>query len=77
MQKVAAGVFKAKCLSLIDEVDQKREEFIVTKRGRPVAKLIPVEQEKDDIFGFYAGKLKIIGDIVSPAIPLERWKRLK
>ena len=75
MQTVAAGIFKAKCLSLIDEVDQKREEITVTKRGRP--KLVPVEQEKDDIFGFYAGKLKIVGDIVSPAIPLEHWKRLK
>jgi hypothetical protein len=36
-----------------------------------------VKEKQDDIFGFYAGKIEIVGDIVSPAIPLELWKRFK
>ncbi len=77
MQTIAAGVFKAKCLAIMDEVQQKRETVLITKNGKPVARLVPVEEEQDDIFGFYAGKIEILGDIVSPAIPLELWKRLK
>jgi antitoxin (DNA-binding transcriptional repressor) of toxin-antitoxin stability system len=46
------------------------ESVIVTKRGTPVVKLVPVQSEKDDIFGFMVGKVKIVGDIESP-IPVE------
>ena len=43
------------------------------KRGKPVAKLVPVEKEKDDIFGFLKGKGKITGDVVSPILTPEEW----
>jgi len=48
---------------------------VITKRGKPVAKLVPVEQEKDDIFGFLKGKgkIEIKGDIVGPALTPEEW----
>ena len=48
---------------------------VITKRGKPVAKLVPVEQEKDDIFGFMKGKgtIEIKGDIVSPVLTPEEW----
>jgi antitoxin (DNA-binding transcriptional repressor) of toxin-antitoxin stability system len=46
---------------------------LITKRGKPVAKLVPVEQEKDDIFGFLKGKVKVVGDVVSPALTPEEW----
>jgi antitoxin (DNA-binding transcriptional repressor) of toxin-antitoxin stability system len=48
---------------------------IITKRGKPVAKLVPVETEKDDIFGFMEGKgkIEIKGDIVSPILTPEEW----
>ena len=42
LETVAAGEFKAKCLSLLDDVALTGKELIVTKRGRPVAKLVPV-----------------------------------
>ena len=58
MQAIAAGVFKAKCLAIMDEVQQKREAVLITKNGKPVARLVPVEEEQDDIFGFYAGKIE-------------------
>ncbi|MGC2270435.1 MAG: type II toxin-antitoxin system Phd/YefM family antitoxin [Candidatus Sulfotelmatobacter sp.] len=70
---IPAGAFKARCLAIMDEVQSKRQAVLITKRGKPVAKLVPVEQEKDDIFGFYNGKIKIHGDIVSPAFSPEEW----
>ncbi len=44
-KKVAAGAFKQTCLSLLDEVAAKHVEVIVTKRGRPVARLVPIQSE--------------------------------
>jgi len=73
MKKMAAGQFKVHCLAVMDEVHSKRESVLITKRGKPVAKLVPVEKEKDDIFGFMAGKGKITGDIVSPILTPEEW----
>jgi prevent-host-death family protein len=63
---IAAGEFKAKCLSLLDEVAQSRAPLVITKRGKPVAKLVPLDDEPIDIYGRMKGTAKIIGDIVSP-----------
>ncbi|HEY6769364.1 MAG TPA: type II toxin-antitoxin system prevent-host-death family antitoxin [Candidatus Sulfotelmatobacter sp.] len=73
MKKMAAGQFKIHCLKVMDEVQAKRQSVLITKRGKPVAKLVPVEKEKDDIFGFMKGKIKVTGDIVSPALTPEEW----
>jgi prevent-host-death family protein len=73
MKTIAAGSFKVHCLAIMDEVQSKRQAVLITKRGKPVAKLVPVEQEKDDIFGFYKGKIKINGDVVSPAFSPDEW----
>lgn len=73
MKSIPAGQFKARCLAIMDEVEAKRQAVVITKRGKPVAKLVPIEKEKDDIFGFFKGKIKITGDIVSPAISPEEW----
>jgi prevent-host-death family protein len=75
MKKIAAGKFKAHCLAIMDEVQAKRETIVITKRGKPIAKLSPVEKETDDIFGFMKGKIAVIGDIVSP-LPPEVWGNL-
>ncbi len=73
MKKMAAGVFKVHCLAVMDEVQSKREAVLITKRGKPVAKLVPADKETDDIFGFLAGKGKITGDVVSPVFSPEEW----
>ena len=73
IKTIPAGTFKARCLAIMDEVASKREPVIITKRGNPVAKLVPVEKEKDDIFGFLKGKGKVLGDIVSPILTPEEW----
>ena len=63
---VAAGEFKAKCLHLLDEVRDRRREYVITKRGRPVARLVPVASAPPDIFGRMRGTAEIVGDIVAP-----------
>lgn len=73
MKKIAAGRFKIHCLSLMDEVQAKRETLIITKRGKAVAKLVPVGSETDDIYGFLAGKGIITGDILAPALSEKEW----
>jgi prevent-host-death family protein len=76
MKTMTAGAFKANCLAVMDEVQAKRETVVITKRGKPVAKLVPIGLDKDEIFGFLAGKAKITGDIVSPALSPEEWGEL-
>ena len=66
MKQMPAGAFKARCLAVMKKVQMTGEPVIVTKRGAPVVKVVPVESEKNDIFGFMAGKVKIVGDIESP-----------
>jgi len=77
MKKMAAGSFKIHCLAVMDEVQAKRETVVITKRGKPVAKLIPADSDSDDIYNFLAGKGTITGDVVSPAIGREEWGELK
>ena len=77
MKKMAAGSFKAKCLAVMDEVQAKHETVVITKRGKPVAKLVPLNTETDEIYNFLAGKGTITGDIVSTAISPEEWGELK
>jgi prevent-host-death family protein len=74
MKQMRASAFKARCLSVMDDVQATGEPVIVTKRGKPVVKVVPVESEKDDIFGFMNGEFKIVGDIESPVAPLKQWK---
>jgi len=64
--KVAAGKFKSQCLALMDEVERNRREIVITKRGRPVAKLVPVGAGKNPLVGGMRGTIRITGDIVAP-----------
>lgn len=61
---IKAGVFKAECLYYLDEVDLHHFQYIITKRDRPVAKLIPIEIEQDSFFGVMKGTVQIKGDII-------------
>jgi prevent-host-death family protein len=77
MKQMRASAFKARCLAVMDDVQATGEPVIVTKRGKPVVKVIPIKPEKDDIFGFMAGEFEIVGDIESPVVPLSAWKIMK
>ena len=71
LRQVSAADFKANCLRLMDEVAQHRHPLVITKRGEPVAKLVPADDVRVDPFGCMAGTAKIIGDITSPIDDLE------
>lgn len=63
--KIAAGVFKTRCLQLIDEVNQHRNSIIITKHGKPLAMLVPIKQDKPSLFGCLKDGIVIKSDIVS------------
>ena len=63
---IKASEFKAKCLKLMDEVAETGEEIIITKNGKPVAKLSALREKPKTLFGMDKGRMKIIGDIISP-----------
>jgi antitoxin (DNA-binding transcriptional repressor) of toxin-antitoxin stability system len=61
----------------MEDVRTKRTPVLITKRGKPLAKLVPPDDKPAEIFGSLAGKIEIVGDIVSPITPLEDWENLK
>jgi prevent-host-death family protein len=64
---VPATEFKAKCLEMLDTVSRKRTSITISKRGKPVARLVPMDDQPiPSIFGRMKGKMTILGDIVSP-----------
>jgi prevent-host-death family protein len=77
MGQVPASEFMAKCLELIDLVEERRQSFVITKRGKPVARLVPVPRvPKDSIFGWLRGKGRIKGDITGPVLAGRTWEAL-
>ncbi len=74
MKEIPAGHFKSQCLAIMNQVQQSGEPVLITKHGKPVAKLVPAESTGDEVFGYMAGKVTILGDIVAPVTPLEDWE---
>jgi prevent-host-death family protein len=72
---IPAGEFKAKCLKLLDKVAEDRQPLIITKHGKPVAQLVPIQEERKLLFGAMKGTGVILGDIISP-IDVE-WDAMK
>ena len=67
MKKIGAAEFKAKCLQLLDEIsERKRDAIIITKRGKPVARLAPVSEAGGQLYGGLKGLVKIHGDLTEP-----------
>jgi prevent-host-death family protein len=83
LRQMAAGEFKAKCLRIMDEVKETGRPLVVTKRGEPVIKVVPIgngRRKKDNFFGRLEGIIEIVGDpddLVKPIFPLEDWDMLK
>jgi prevent-host-death family protein len=73
---IGAAEFKAKCLELIDDIHaRKRNSVIITKRGKPYAKLVPVDSKDEPFYGCMKGLATIHGDLTKP-VDVE-WKALK
>jgi prevent-host-death family protein len=63
MREIPAAKFKEQCLALLDKVDP--EGIVITKRGKPVAKLIPIETTSASLIGSLRGKLTIKSEITT------------
>jgi prevent-host-death family protein len=74
-RSISAAEFKARCLSIMEEVRERGGEYVITKRGTPVAKLVPIPVERRPLFGSMKGTGRTLGDIVSPLD--EPWEALE
>jgi prevent-host-death family protein len=76
--RVPATEFKAKCLQLMDRVAERRETFVITKRGRPVAKLVPADPPAPkDVFGCMLAHTESVGDLDQPLWSQEEWQEFE
>jgi prevent-host-death family protein len=81
MRTMAAGEFKAKCLAVMAEVNSTGQPLLVTKRGKPLARVMPSQEQApkespESIFGFMRGMGTITGDIVSSEFTDKEWDRI-
>ncbi len=85
MRTMAIGEFKAKCLAVMAEVSSTGQPVLVTKRGKPLARVLPFEEvtpkeTPESIFGClrnYLSSTENLGDLVEPITPREDWDHLK
>jgi prevent-host-death family protein len=68
-KSLPAGEFKARCLALLDTVARTRQPLIITKRGKPVAKIVPTDTHAPKKL---LGSVKFHGDVVEPI--LDDWE---
>ncbi len=76
MRTMGAAKAKAQFLAILDEVQAKREPVLVTKNGKPVAQLVPLDEapDADPLAIFKIGGVEIIGDLFSPVNDLDDWE---
>ena len=79
MQQVAISEFKAKCLALLEQVSKTKRPILVTRRGEPLAEVIPPAPAaaRADWLGCMADRIAILGDIVSPVVEETDWEALR
>lgn len=66
LRKMQAGKFKAKCLGVMDIVNQTKQPIVITKRNVPIAKLVPIEEKEMHYYGKMKGTIHLKGDIIAP-----------
>lgn len=74
MKTVGATEFKTHCLQLLDEVASGREEIVVLKRGKPVARILPFVAEGQAPQAGLAGSMVAADDLLEPPLPSEAWE---
>jgi prevent-host-death family protein len=79
IHQVAISEFKAKCLALLEDVDKTKISLLVTRRGRPIAEVIPTSpnMEERTWLGSMSDSMEITGDVVSPVIEIQEIEALK
>jgi prevent-host-death family protein len=74
MKTLAAAEFKARCLTLMEDVSKTGEPVLITKRGKPMAKLVPADKRGSNLVGRLEGVVFINGDVESPIEPPDAWE---
>jgi prevent-host-death family protein len=78
MKEVAISEFKAKCLALLDQVQKTKKPIRITRRGKPIAEVVPPSPASArDWMGSMKGRMEILGDIISPAADESDWEVLR
>jgi prevent-host-death family protein len=79
MEEIAISVFKAKCLSILDQVEKTKSPVRITRHGKPIADVVPTIPDVDRaaLFGSMRDSIQILGDIVSPVIDLDEIEALR
>ena len=80
MQEVAISEFKAKCLAILERVEQTKEPIRITRHGKPVAEVVPATPPAVDraaLMGSMRDSIQILGDIISPVIDLDEIEALR
>ena len=77
-ETIAISAFKATCLAVLERVRRTRTPIIITRRGEPIAEVIPpaFADSRDGWLGTMRGTATIVGDLVSPASPSADWEAL-
>ena len=65
-RSVPAATFKSTCLGLMDEIAKTGESIVITKHGRPVARLVPIESDMPSAYGILGGTTRTLGDDIGP-----------
>ena len=77
MKKISVTELRKRCLEFVDIVTATREPLVITRNGKPVAKVVPSNRPTQGFFGCLAGTIEIVGDIESPVQPAEDWNALR
>ena len=74
--EISSAKFREACFKILAEVQQTHKEVVITKRGKPIAKLVHINQgeEKDPLLGALAGVGCTVGDLTEPVIDSEDWE---
>ena len=78
MKTIKISEFKAKCLELLDSVDRTRESLVITRRGRPLARILPVSRSREgEWMGSLEGTARITADLIEPAVSGREWEAVE
>lgn len=65
-KSISTSELKARCSAVIEHVAREREAIVITRHGRPIARIVPVVEERETLFGFARGTITIHGDLIDP-----------
>ena len=74
--EISAAEFRSKCFKILNQVETRHSEFIITKRGKPIARIVHINEEKssDPLLGALAGLGRTTGNLSAPLVDSKDWE---